>query len=190
MTFWFIYKTIIWLSWYSIYLKVFARYRRYWDDKVQLYDYEIYLNLDSKVVCAICFVDNEVYSRLKHEEYLLDITAELVRKKLSYDLIFQRTVWYFPYKSTDNSMYIELMFHQVSLVPTGNFESLLRYMSYIALIYPVWVSGFQSYKMSQNTFLFSFEPEDFQACLNFIGCQCPTDGKWFFPGISRYLTQH
>lgn len=53
-----------------------------------------------------------VFSRLKPEEYVLDVTAELQRNNSSYDLVFQRTVWYFPQRPTDNIMYNELMFFQ------------------------------------------------------------------------------
>lgn len=53
-----------------------------------------------------------VFSRLKPEEYVLDVTADLQRNNSSYDLVFQRTVWYFPQRPTDNIMYNELMFFQ------------------------------------------------------------------------------
>lgn len=53
-----------------------------------------------------------VFSRLKPEEYVLDVTADLQRNNSSYDLVFQRTVWYFPLRPTDNIMYNELMFFQ------------------------------------------------------------------------------
>lgn len=53
-----------------------------------------------------------VFSRLKPEEYVLDVTADLHRNNLSYDLVFQRTVWCYPLRSTDNVVYTELMFFQ------------------------------------------------------------------------------
>nr|KAG5714690.1 hypothetical protein BaRGS_000178 [Batillaria attramentaria] len=53
-----------------------------------------------------------VFSKLSREEYLLDVTAEFVRKKVHYDLIFQRTVWLFPLSHMDNEIYVDMMFHQ------------------------------------------------------------------------------
>mgnify|MGYP000535430158 CR=1 FL=1 len=56
------------------------------------------------------------FSRLRSEEYILDVTAELARNRKDFDLVFQRTVWYFPFKSSDNLLYNELMYFQVSAV--------------------------------------------------------------------------
>ena len=56
-----------------------------------------------------------VFSRLRGEEYILDVTTELLRSHLEYDLVFQRTVWFFPYHNTDNLLYNELMYFQVCL---------------------------------------------------------------------------
>ncbi|PVD39191.1 hypothetical protein C0Q70_01819 [Pomacea canaliculata] len=53
-----------------------------------------------------------LFTKLNREEYLLDITAEFIRKKTSYDLIFQRTVWIFPLSHMDNEVYVDVMFHQ------------------------------------------------------------------------------
>ena len=54
------------------------------------------------------------FSKLRSEEYILDVTAELVRTRRDYDLVFQRTVWYFPFRTSDNLLYNELMYFQVS----------------------------------------------------------------------------
>lgn len=53
------------------------------------------------------------FSRLRSEEYILDVTAELLRNRRDYDLVFQRTVWYFPFRTSDNLLYNELMYFQV-----------------------------------------------------------------------------
>lgn len=53
------------------------------------------------------------YSRLKSEEYILDVTSEFIRGNKDYQLVFQRTVWFFPFRETDNIIYNELMFFQV-----------------------------------------------------------------------------
>ncbi|KAK6169157.1 hypothetical protein SNE40_020262 [Patella caerulea] len=53
--------------------------------------------------------------KLGREEYILDITSECLRKKIEYDLIFQRTVWFFPVHHNDNEIYINLLFQQCVL---------------------------------------------------------------------------
>ena len=53
-----------------------------------------------------------VFSRMKPEEYVLDVTTDLQRNNVGYDLVFQRTVWYFSLRPTDNALYNELMFFQ------------------------------------------------------------------------------
>ncbi|XP_076459661.1 unconventional myosin-XV-like isoform X2 [Babylonia areolata] len=53
-----------------------------------------------------------VFSKLSSEEYILDVTAEFVRKKTHYDLIFQRTVWIYSLSHMDNEIYVDMMFHQ------------------------------------------------------------------------------
>ena len=59
------------------------------------------------------FSGDGVFSKLSREEYVLDVTAEFVRKKIHYDLIFQRTVWIYPLSHMDNEIYVDMMFHQV-----------------------------------------------------------------------------
>lgn len=53
------------------------------------------------------------FSKLNREEYILDEAACYVRRHIQFDLIFQRTVWYFPLKHMDNEIYVDMMFHQV-----------------------------------------------------------------------------
>lgn len=62
---------------------------------------------------VIVISDDGVISKLSKEEYLLDVIAEFVRKKLHYELIFQRTVWIYPVTHVDNDIYVDMMFHQV-----------------------------------------------------------------------------
>ncbi|XP_059156810.1 unconventional myosin-XV-like isoform X1 [Physella acuta] len=56
-----------------------------------------------------------VFSKLNREDYILDETAYYIRRQIPFDLIFQRTVWYFPLKQNNNDIYIEMMFHQCVL---------------------------------------------------------------------------
>nr|XP_034311051.1 unconventional myosin-XV isoform X10 [Crassostrea gigas] len=74
-------------------------------DSVEIEEYTLFLRTKDDMMGV-------VFSRLKPEEYVLDVTADLQRNNSSYDLVFQRTVWYFPLRPTDNIMYNELMFFQ------------------------------------------------------------------------------
>lgn len=44
----------------------------------------------------------------------MDVMCELSRSQKDYDIIFQRTVWFFPIKRAENELYLEMMFAQVS----------------------------------------------------------------------------
>jgi len=56
-----------------------------------------------------------VFSKLNRKEYVLDETAFYVRRQLNYDLIFQRTVWYFALNHMENEIFVDMMFHQCIL---------------------------------------------------------------------------
>jgi hypothetical protein len=64
------------------------------------------------LISILAIADDGVISKLSKEEYLLDVIAEFVRKKLHYELIFQRTVWIYPITHMDNEIYVDMMFHQ------------------------------------------------------------------------------
>ena len=52
---------------------------------------------------------------LQYEDYILDITTDLLMQGSNYMLLFRRSVWYFPLRTEIqlNEAYIEMMFHQV-----------------------------------------------------------------------------
>ncbi|XP_064594768.1 unconventional myosin-XV-like isoform X2 [Liolophura sinensis] len=52
------------------------------------------------------------FNRLNRDEYLMDVMCELSRSQKDYDIIFQRTVWFFPIKKAENELYLEMMFAQ------------------------------------------------------------------------------
>ncbi|XP_076448222.1 unconventional myosin-XV-like isoform X2 [Babylonia areolata] len=52
------------------------------------------------------------FSKLSDGDYMLDVTAEFARRKLTYDLIFQRTVWLYPLSHLESEVYVDMMFHQ------------------------------------------------------------------------------
>lgn len=60
------------------------------------------------------FIGDGTFSKLNREDYLLDETAFYIRKQIQYDLIFQRTVWYFPLQHMDHEIFVDMVFHQVS----------------------------------------------------------------------------
>ncbi|OWF46490.1 unconventional myosin-XV-like isoform X2 [Mizuhopecten yessoensis] len=70
-------------------------------DPVEMEEYTLFLR-----------TSDDHYSRLKSEEYILDVTSEFIRGNKDYQLVFQRTVWFFPFRETDNIIYNELMFFQ------------------------------------------------------------------------------
>ncbi|OQV25063.1 Unconventional myosin-XV [Hypsibius exemplaris] len=53
---------------------------------------------------------------LQYEDYVLDITTELLKSSDNFLLLFRRSVWYSPLRLSDpssNAAYIEMIFHQV-----------------------------------------------------------------------------
>ena len=77
-----------------------------------------YVQLKKKMsIFYFCFVEDEAtqihFSRLRPTEYILDVTSELARNKKEFSLVFQRTVWFFSFRQTDNNLYNDLMFFQV-----------------------------------------------------------------------------
>ncbi|GFR82922.1 myosin-XV, partial [Elysia marginata] len=59
--------------------------------------------------------DDGAFTKLNREDYILDLTAFYVRHGIHYNLIFQRTVWYFPLRHMDNEIFVEMMYHQCVL---------------------------------------------------------------------------
>lgn len=81
------------------------------------------------------------FSRLRSEEYILDVTAELLRSKRDYDLVFQRTVWYFPFRSSDNLLYNELMYFQVPYnIYVTAYLCIMKY-HFCLLVYLSYIQG-------------------------------------------------
>ncbi|XP_078318920.1 unconventional myosin-XV-like isoform X3 [Crassostrea virginica] len=74
-------------------------------DSVEIEEYTLFLRTRDEMT-------GTVFSRMKPEEYVLDVTTDLQRNNVGYDLVFQRTVWYFSLRPTDNALYNELMFFQ------------------------------------------------------------------------------
>ncbi|GFR33878.1 unconventional myosin-XV, partial [Trichonephila clavata] len=58
--------------------------------------------------------DGDPYTMpLNREEYILDVTTELLKNGQVFYLIFCRSVWYYPLR-LDNHLYIEVIFNQVA----------------------------------------------------------------------------
>ena len=76
-----------------------------------------YVQLKKMSIFYFCFIEDEAtqihFSRLRSTEYILDVTSEFARNKKDFSLVFQRTVWFFPFRQTDNNQYNDLMFFQV-----------------------------------------------------------------------------
>ncbi|CAL4069630.1 unnamed protein product [Meganyctiphanes norvegica] len=61
-----------------------------------------------------CIVEGDTFTMpLAREEYILDVTTELVKNQQVFYLIFCRSVWYYPLR-LDNPLYIEVVFNQIA----------------------------------------------------------------------------
>lgn len=61
-----------------------------------------------------CIVEGDPFTMpLSREEYILDVTTELIKNGHVFYLIFCRSVWFFPLR-LDNALYVEVIFNQVA----------------------------------------------------------------------------
>ncbi|KAG7164394.1 Unconventional myosin-XV-like 1 [Homarus americanus] len=61
-----------------------------------------------------CIVEGDTFTMpLAREEYILDVTTELLKNQQVFYLIFCRSVWYYPLRS-DNPLYYEVVFNQIA----------------------------------------------------------------------------
>ncbi|GBM19264.1 Unconventional myosin-XV [Araneus ventricosus] len=70
--------------------------------------------LEMEEFSLYCIVEGDPYTMpLNREEYILDVTTELLKNGQVFYLIFCRSVWYYPLR-LDNHLYIEVIFNQVA----------------------------------------------------------------------------
>ncbi|OTF73406.1 myosin XV-like protein, partial [Euroglyphus maynei] len=61
-----------------------------------------------------CIIEGDPYTMpLNRDEYILDVTTELLKNGQLFYLIFCRSVWYYPLR-LDSHLYIEVVFNQVA----------------------------------------------------------------------------
>lgn len=61
-----------------------------------------------------CIAQGDLYTMpLNRDEYILDITTELIKNQQQYFLIFCRSIWHYPLR-LDSKLYIELIFNQIA----------------------------------------------------------------------------
>ena len=61
-----------------------------------------------------CIADGDLYTMpLNRDEYILDITTELIKNHQQYFLIFCRSIWHYPLR-LDSKLYIEVIFNQIA----------------------------------------------------------------------------
>ncbi|XP_050694860.1 unconventional myosin-XV-like isoform X6 [Eriocheir sinensis] len=61
-----------------------------------------------------CIVEGDTFTMpLAREEYILDVTTELLKNQQVFYLIFCRSVWYYPLR-LDNPLYYEVVFNQIA----------------------------------------------------------------------------
>lgn len=70
--------------------------------------------LETEEFSLYCIVEGDPYTMpLNRDEYILDVTTELLKNGQVFYLIFCRSVWYFPLR-LDSQLYIEVVFNQVA----------------------------------------------------------------------------
>jgi len=73
------------------------------DDQDEMLEFSLY-----------CIADGDLYTMpLNRDEYILDITTELIKNHQQYFLIFCRSIWHYPLR-LDNKLYIEVTFNQIA----------------------------------------------------------------------------
>lgn len=61
-----------------------------------------------------CIADGDLYTMpLNRDEYILDITTELIKNHQQYFLIFCRSIWHYPLR-LESKLYIEVTFNQIA----------------------------------------------------------------------------
>ena len=70
--------------------------------------------LEMEEFSLYCIVEGDPYTMpLNRDEYILDVTTELLKNSQVFYLIFCRSVWYFPLR-LESQLYIEVVFNQVA----------------------------------------------------------------------------
>jgi len=70
--------------------------------------------LEMEEFSLYCIVEGDPYTMpLSRDEYILDVTTELLKNGQIFYLIFCRSVWFFPLR-LDSQLYIEVVFNQVA----------------------------------------------------------------------------
>ncbi|XP_013793524.1 unconventional myosin-XV-like, partial [Limulus polyphemus] len=74
----------------------------------------VHNKLEMEEFSLYCIVEGDPYTMpLNREEYILDVTTELLKSGQVFYLIFCRSVWYYPLR-LDSQLYIEVIFNQVA----------------------------------------------------------------------------
>ncbi|XP_064478725.1 unconventional myosin-XV-like isoform X2 [Ornithodoros turicata] len=70
--------------------------------------------IEAEEFSLYCIVEGDPFTMpLSREEYILDVTTELIKNGHVFYLIFCRSVWFFPLR-LDNALYVEVIFNQVA----------------------------------------------------------------------------
>ncbi|KAH9423690.1 hypothetical protein DERP_005271 [Dermatophagoides pteronyssinus] len=71
-------------------------------------------SLEMEEFSLYCIIEGDPYTMpLNRDEYILDVTTELLKNGQLFYLIFCRSVWYYPLR-LDSHLYIEVVFNQVA----------------------------------------------------------------------------
>lgn len=70
--------------------------------------------LEMEEFSLYCIIEGDPFTMpLNRDEYILDVTTELLKNGQLFYLIFCRSVWYYPLR-LDSHLYIEVVFNQVA----------------------------------------------------------------------------
>ncbi|XP_014277405.1 unconventional myosin-XV isoform X2 [Halyomorpha halys] len=73
------------------------------EDPIEVMEYSLY-----------CIVEGDTFTMpLAREEYILDVTTELLKAQQVFYLIFCRSVWHFPLR-LENQLYVQVLFNQIT----------------------------------------------------------------------------
>lgn len=73
------------------------------EDPIEVMEYSLY-----------CIVEGDTFTMpLAREEYILDVTTELMKAQQVFYLIFCRSVWHFPLR-LENQLYVQVLFNQIA----------------------------------------------------------------------------
>ena len=73
----------------------------------------------SRIIEFMLFSEGK-YCSINKDEYIFDITTELINHKKEYFLLLQRTSWVMPLNLQGSELYVDITYHTVSHLMSHN----------------------------------------------------------------------